>query len=228
MDFQKINHTSIYEEVLLQLENYIETNSLKPEDKLPTERDMAEQLGISRGTIREAFRILEANGIIEVTPGGGRFLKRDLAHSNLIIDMVNEIEPSDPLDLMELREVLESKIIEMVIDRASDEELAEIEAGLSRGNDPFEIDNTFHLALAKASHNTAFYSYMKFNLSLLAKIRMRSLGRPEREQKMADEHWKLMDAIKARDKKLADDMIKQHLGAVKLVLRKDKQVETYN
>ena len=71
MDFQKINHTSLYAEVLLQLENYIERYGLKPGDRLPTERVMAEQLGISRGTLREAFRILEANGIVEVTQEAG-------------------------------------------------------------------------------------------------------------------------------------------------------------
>lgn len=221
MEFRKINHTSLYEDVLLQLEEYIERYGLKPEDRLPTERVMAEQLGISRGTLREAFRILEANGIIEVTPGGGRYLKRDLAHSNLVIDLVNEFEPADTMDLMELREVLELKIVELVIEKASDKELIEIEAGFSRSNDPYEIDNTFHLALAKASHNTAFYNVMKFNLSLLAKIRMRSLGKLEREEKMAKEHEELMEAIKLRDKELAKAKLTQHLEAVKSSIRND-------
>ncbi len=221
MDFQKINRTSLYKDVLLQLKNYIERNNLKPGDCLPTERVMAEQLGISRGTLREAFRILEANGVISVTPGGGRFLERDLAHSNLIIDMINELEYVDAMDLMELREVLELKIVELVIDKASDEELLEIEQSFSRGNDLYEIDNTFHLALAKASHNTAFYSFMKFNLSLLAKIRMRSLGKPEREKKMPEEHEELMIALKMRDKELAKTKLIEHLEAVKRSIRLD-------
>jgi GntR family transcriptional repressor for pyruvate dehydrogenase complex len=126
----------LYKDVLAQLESYIESNDLKVGDSLPTERVMAEQLGISRGTLREAFRILEANGVVRVTPGGGRFLERDLAHSNLIIDMVHELNPIDATDLMELREILELKIVELVIEKATDEELREIELSLSRGNNP--------------------------------------------------------------------------------------------
>jgi GntR family transcriptional repressor for pyruvate dehydrogenase complex len=215
MNFQKISHTSLYKDVLIQLEKYIENNNLKQGDSLPTERVMAEQLGISRGTLREAFRILEANGVIDVTPGGGRFLKRDVARSNLIIDMVNELDPVGIVDLMEIREILEIRIIELVIEKATDDELDEIENGLSRGNDLFEIDNTFHLALAKASHNTAFYSFMKFNLFLLAKIRMKSLGKLEREQKMPVEHKEVLEAIKLRNKDIAKEKIIEHLEAVK-------------
>lgn len=206
----------MYKDVLAQLESYIESNDLKVGDSLPTERVMAEQLGISRGTLREAFRILEANGVVRVTPGGGRFLERDLAHSNLIIDMVHELNPIDATDLMELREILELKIVELVIEKATDEELREIELSLSRGNNPLEIDNTFHLALAKASHNTAFYSFMKFNLSLLAEIRMYSLSKEDRAKKMSVEHDELMQAIKMRDTENAKAKIIKHLEAVKL------------
>jgi len=206
----------LYKDVLAQLESYIESNDLKVGDSLPTERVMAEQLGISRGTLREAFRILEANGVVRVTPGGGRFLERDLAHSNLIIDMVHELNPIDATDLMELREILELKIVELVIEKATDEELREIELSLSRGNNPLEIDNTFHLALAKASHNTAFYSFMKFNLSLLAEIRMYSLSKEDRAKKMSVEHDELMQAIKMRDTENAKAKIIKHLEAVKL------------
>jgi len=223
MSFQKINRTSLYKDVLLQLENYIENNALKLGDCLPTERVMAEQLGISRGTLREAFRILEANGVVKVTPGGGRFLERDLSHSNLIVDMVNELDPVDSMDLMELREILELKIVELVVDKATDEELTEIKESLSRGNDLYEIDNTFHLALAKASRNTAFYSFMKFNLSLLAKIRMRSLGKPKREKEMPEEHDELMAALEKRDKELAKAKLIEHLEAVKRSIRLDSE-----
>ena len=225
MVFQKIVHTSLYQNVISQLEEYIRDKNLKPMDKIPTERDISEQLGISRSTLREAFRVLEANGVINVTHGGGRHLKRDLSHSNLVLDVLNDLECVDELNLMEMRRILEQGIVELVIERASDKELNSIEKSIVSENNLYESDNIFHLALAKATHNPAFYNVMNMNLALLAKIRKRSLSMFERGEKMLLEHKELLEAIKQRDLSLAKKKMADHLDAVVIsILRAEERI----
>ena len=74
MTFKTIVPVRLYESVTEQIMNLIKNNELKPGDKLPPERDLAEKFSISRGSLREAFRVLESRGIIE-RPGGGRFIR---------------------------------------------------------------------------------------------------------------------------------------------------------
>ncbi len=73
--FKPIKTKKIYEEVVDQLKMMLTAGELKPGDKLPSERDMAESLGVSRASVREALTTLEAIGILEIKPGEGTFVK---------------------------------------------------------------------------------------------------------------------------------------------------------
>ena len=211
MDFQTIDHKWLYKEVVLQLENYIKENHLKIGDQLPTERYLAERLGISRGTVREAFRTLEVNGVIESRPGGGRFLKTDLNQHTFLKDVATELDHAAAKDLLELRELIELKQLELVIDRGTEEDFANIEEALNSSEDDYERDSAFHLALAEASHNNAFYLVNKYIMSLLADVRKNYIKRPNRHQEIRHEHAALLDAIKNRDQISAQELMLQHL-----------------
>jgi len=104
MTFKAITPVRLYESVTEQIINLIKNNELKPGDKLPPERELAEKLSISRGSLREAFRVLESRGLIKSKPGGGRFI-REINNEDLIDteNVVLNLEKSSILELIEAR-----------------------------------------------------------------------------------------------------------------------------
>lgn len=214
MGFTKISHSRLYEDVLMQLENYIKENGLKPNDKLPAERIIAEQLGVSRGTLREAFRVLETNGVLTAVPGSGRTLRQDITKVNLIKELVNDVEYSDAMNLMELRLTLEKGILELAIKRATPQDLLEVEISHQLGERAYDLRNSFHLALAKATHNEAFYNALYLNLSQLASIRIYSNSKDTRDKVKRDQHGLILEAVRERDLDLAIERLEEHLVRV--------------
>jgi DNA-binding FadR family transcriptional regulator len=135
----------------------------KPKDKLPNEHQLAEELGVSRTTIREAVKILVANGVLAIERGRGTFVtdRPDSQNDPLGISYIE-----DKMKLIrnwfELRLILEPANVRLVVERASDEEIKEIvawerrDAELMKTGDPYEYaeaDQRFHAAIAKATHN---------------------------------------------------------------------------
>ena len=111
MEFREITPVRLYESVIEQIMNLIKNNKLKPGDKLPPERELAEKLSISRGSLREAFRVLESRGLIKSKPGGGRYIReiRKNGH-NSTENIISSLEKSSILELLEAREMFEVKI----------------------------------------------------------------------------------------------------------------------
>ena len=92
-----------------RLKAFIKENSLRPGDKLPTEAELATEIGVSRTAVREALRGLETLGIIDVQKGSGRYLKK-VVFSEIIDDLAYNLELSSAnlVDLLEIRAVLET------------------------------------------------------------------------------------------------------------------------
>jgi len=213
MVFRKVKYKRLYEEIIEQIEEYIIEEKLNPGDSLPTERELASTLNVSRGTLREAFRVLERQGIIETRPGGGRFL-RELSENNVNdrSKILSRLEKAAILDLLEARETLEMKIVELATQRALEKDILQIENALRKMEvqddsgslhcNPVESDQEFHLAIANATHNVVFSNIIQLNLELLAKIRTKTLKNPHRLEEVYKEHSMIFKAI--RDKNLED------------------------
>ncbi|HRU42029.1 MAG TPA: FadR/GntR family transcriptional regulator [Candidatus Diapherotrites archaeon] len=134
----------------------------KPNDKLPNEHQLAKELGVSRTTIREAVKILVANGVLTIERGRGTFVTEKPDSQNDPFG-ISYIEDKKKLvhNWFEMRLVLEPANVRMVVERASDEEIREIiayereAAALIASGKPFsEADQRFHAAIAKATHNS--------------------------------------------------------------------------
>ena len=110
----------------------IKNNELKPGDKLPPERELAEKLSISRNSLREAFRVLESRGLIKSKPGGGRFIReiRENDHNNTE-NIILSLEKSSILELLEAREMFEVKIAQIPAQRATSEDIELIKKALN-------------------------------------------------------------------------------------------------
>ncbi|MCH1984356.1 FadR family transcriptional regulator [Ruminococcus sp. OA3] len=131
-----------------------------PGEKLPNENKMSEELGISRTTLREAIRILAANGVVEILRGRGTYVRNDLVLDKKCgLSTLGGIK-TDIRDLYEMRLIVEPEAAFLAAQRAGEEEIRhiallgkEIERAVSENRDRTEVERGFHKAIAKATHN---------------------------------------------------------------------------
>lgn len=222
MIIKKIKYHRVYEDVIEQIENMILEGNLAPGDVLPTERELAQAFGISRGTLREAFRILEREGLIETRPGGGRYLNKNLSKTEDRNRIIENIERATIIELLEARETFETGIVELAARRATEQDIVEIEAALekwgkidSESDDPASPDQAFHLSIAKATHNVVLVNLIDLHMDLLQKTLTKTVIIPGRKEEVYKEHLNILQAIKEKDPAKAKDAILYHLKQVK-------------
>ena len=227
MEFKEITPVRLYESAIEQIMNLIKNDKLKPGDKLPPEREMAEKLSISRGSLREAFRVLESRGLIKSKPGGGRYIReiRKNGH-NSTENIILSLEKSSILELLEAREMFEVKIAKIAAQKATPEDIELIEKALNKINEEeglkddkkMESDTEFHLAIASASHNFVFINIIRLHLDLLKDTREKTQQIPGRREERWSEHQAILQAIKEHNSKKAGEAMLKHLRNVKEIV----------
>ncbi len=217
--FHKIKGMKIYEVVIAQLREKLVSGELGPGEMLPPEKNLAEQMGVSRASVREALKILEFTGFLESKPSEGT--KVAYFHPDLLMERLNIATLSHTTtpfqDLVELRETLEPKIARLAVERGDDAELeaiAQIVARTRESSDEIlnsESDALFHLALARASHNIFFVRTLESALSMLEELRTRNLRNNRRREAIQAEHAVIVERLLARDAVGAGKAMKRHL-----------------
>lgn len=210
-----IQHQRLYEQVIAYIQKNIENNTFKIGGKLPTERSLAEQLNVSRGTLRDAFRILESKGIIETRPGAGRILVKPIdSFFDFGEEILIELRKSEIADLIEAREVLEVGMCKLICERITDEEIKEIEEILERQKveKDFDASTYFHLSLATACNNQVLENFIKLNMKLIREVRNQNFSNEEFKQEAIREHREVLNAIKKRDVKLSQQAVRLHFN----------------
>lgn len=159
------NQESLVNEIIIQLSQAILEGDFKPGDKLLSEAQLCEKLGVGRNSLREAIKMLNAIGVLETKRGQGTFLAKEISHdvfNPLIFKLI--LEPKCAKDIYELRVLLETMVILMAIKKATAEDITEVKTIvlktkelLENGHDNIEsfveLDMQFHLTVAKATHN---------------------------------------------------------------------------
>ena len=216
---EPVKKTRLYEDIVKQLIALINSGSLKPGDRLPPERDLATELNVSRTAIREALRALELMGFIDSRVGGGTFI-RQITLDNVIDPFTNLLSQDKKLilELIEVRQLLETEIARLAAKRITPEGMAEIEKSISLMEDEISAggiglngDDAFHEALARAAANSAMEKILNMCRDLLSYSRRASLeiaGQPEKSLK---DHIAIYDAICSKDEKLSGKLMKDHL-----------------
>ena len=122
-EFKPIKTKKIYEEIVEQLRELISTGTFNPGDKLPSERDMAQMLGVSRASVREAVVALQAMGVLDVKPGEGTFVSASM-NSEMIepLALVLSVERNPLAQLMEVRRILEAEAAALAAQRATEQD----------------------------------------------------------------------------------------------------------
>jgi GntR family transcriptional repressor for pyruvate dehydrogenase complex len=227
-DFEVIRRNKVYEEVAKQIERLI-LKKLKPGDKLPSERDLAEMLRVSRSSIRDAIRGLELMGLVEPRQGAGTIVRETSAES-LINPFANALKRRREMvtELLDFRKMLEPPLAARAATHASADEISEMEEILQRqekrqsqGDAAIAEDAEFHYSIALASGNSVVLKVIDTIMDLLRDTRERSLQVEGRSQKSLAGHRRILAAIKRHDTESAKAAMRRHIEDVEeIVLNK--------
>jgi len=217
MHIAPVRADRLSDKVVKHIIRLIQDGTLKTGDKLPTEVQFAEQFEVSRGVIREAMTQLRSTGYIRRKPKDGTYIQGN-SLTELTSPVMEVIKRAVYADLLDFREPLETKMVEIVIDKASDEEIDEIIECLntSYGEEQhFSLDHYFHYKLAQASCNAFYVNFINTYYDLIEEIAERSKRDQNRWREVKTEHQKIADAIAKRDKKAAREAMALHLSNVR-------------
>jgi GntR family transcriptional repressor for pyruvate dehydrogenase complex len=214
---------SLAERVSLALMDSIASGRLSPGDRLPSERDLGEQFGVSRTVVREAVRGMQARGVLKVRPGRGAEVVALPASQitetfTLFLRGANTQHVIDGEQISEVRETLELRLAELACRRATPEEFAQMEAAIAAMAEETDVeqasafDMTFHRLIASATKNMLFVVLLDSLGDVLLQLRRRSLSVPGRRDGAVAEHRHILDALTAGDVVAARAAMADHLA----------------
>jgi DNA-binding FadR family transcriptional regulator len=224
--FKQVKQNKAYQDVVEQIQEAIMDGTLKAGRLLPAERELKEQFGISRGTLREALRVLEQKGLIEIRTGvTGGSMVREVNSDNLSENLGLLIRNCavSLKDLAEFREEVEGGVAALAAQRAGEEDvvlleklLAEAEAHLAKGRTGWDAfirtDEQVHLALARMSGNLLFLTVLQSMYFNIHTYYVKYLPRNKAllQENLTDLH-DIVAAITARDGMKARSIAQSHV-----------------
>lgn len=218
LKLQIVKSDRLYMKVAQQLNSLIENEVIKPGERFPSERELAEQLGVSRPTIREAMIALELSGVIEIRTGSGIY----------VTHQKNRIKPElddngiGPFEILEIRQILEVQACALAATRITNEQIEqlrqaveEMEEEQKQPNASEKADQKFHSIIAQASQNSAISSVVDWlwvlrNESILSTAFLERI-RNEGVHPSIEEHRLILTALEQRDSKKAAAAMQQHI-----------------
>jgi DNA-binding FadR family transcriptional regulator len=221
--FKPIEPQKMSLRVVEQIMDHVREGHLKPGDKLPAERIIAEQLGVSRPTVREALSALEIIGLVEIKTGQGAFVNAVDWNNKKAEALALLGEERSPFEVLEARRIIETDAARLACERASAQEIAEIEEAVqmlrdelaSHGQWSEEADQQFHLSIVKAARNSVLMDLFvllteKTGRRLWARAKEKVHSIPGRSDEFLHEHAQIYEAIRERDPEKARTSILRH------------------
>ncbi|MCD8324677.1 MAG: FadR family transcriptional regulator [Clostridiales bacterium] len=200
-------------------------------EKLPSERHMAEEFGVSRNMLRESLRVLADQGVIEILPGKGNYVsnKQEASLSDQLEVLLFDSN-SNLMEIVEVRQVLETETCLKAVQVATADDIHFIEHFYHRINEyrtqvsKFnEYDMQFHLQIAAASHNSIYLPLLKalYNISDRKIFWITELY-PTRVDSAQKEHRELIEAIRNHDRKRAKAVASKHFNIQDILMSQSK------
>lgn len=217
---QPIQKLKVADAIAAQLEQLIRDGQYLVGSKLPPERELAEQLGVARSTIREGLRILESSGFVRIVHGVGALVEADTPRSNMLEELLSA-SGTTVRELFEVREALESKAAELAARRRSDADLSKMRALLEEagqadiGNERFiELDALFHASVARATANRLMATIFDNIGSAFTEYSQRVIDLPGRRARAHVGHERIYECIASQDGSAAREAALTHLRDV--------------
>lgn len=220
--FSPIKNTKVYEQVIDQIKEMIANGTLKRGDKLPSERELVEQLQVSRTSIREALRALQIIGLVECNQGEGNFIKESFENSLFEpLSIMFMLQETSPEEILELRKVIETETTALAAKRISDDELEHMGNLITQFKEAkddlngVEIDKEFHYLIAQASKNLLILNILNAVSSLIDSFikdaRKKILAVEDNRELLVKQHENIYDALLKHNSKDAALYMRRHL-----------------
>jgi GntR family transcriptional repressor for pyruvate dehydrogenase complex len=239
LQLEPLERAKTYELVVRRIKEEIFAGRLRPGDRLPGERQLSEQLQVSRPSVREAVRILQAMEIVRTTPGAG-------PSSGLVISA----EPSRALtgllglhvalssysvaEVMSVRMALEMQAVRTLAEGVEERDLSGVEQALEGMSDPdlprvefHDLDTEFHVQLARGTGNALLTDLM---MALRESVRQPmdeafadEPSWPARQRTLVREHVEISEAVRAGDAARAEDLMRRHIDGFYESMQQDQR-----
>lgn len=225
VEFESIRRNKVYEEVARLIQNHI-FEHLKPGDVLPPERELAQKLGVSRGSVRDAIRSLELIGQLEPQQGRGTVVC-DPSADALVGPLAAVIMQKRKLvgELLDVRKIIEPPLARRAARHATAAQIAEMEQILERQSDKvrsgamtIEEDNEFHYRIALAADNSVILRILDVLMDMLRETRQQSLQISGRPQKSLAGHRRILAAFRRHDPRASGAAMRQHLEEIENIV----------
>jgi GntR family transcriptional repressor for pyruvate dehydrogenase complex len=239
--FERLTPQKNYMQIARQVRNLIRDGTLKVGTQLPPERDLVQQFGASRASVREALSALEMLGLVECRGGQGNFIKADGSDGTIDGELLRTLlQDHDPYEIFEARLEMEPNLAGLAAERATAEERERLSGHVKRMRELgerilaeadkqpaiaeyMEEDRKFHLEISRAAHNHVLFTVFA-GVNLMMKethwkaMKSKGLQDPANVAAYAVEHASILEAILDRDAKAADREARKHLSMLKQTL----------
>lgn len=224
--FEKVELPDPVDTVIEQIRNLLHNGTLKPGDKLPSERRLEEKMGVPRGIINRAMRMMETYGIVKTVPQSGTYIANICVEAlDGLMSNIVTLNENDYDALADTRCLLEKYAIELVVSNASEEELKDLEVTQEKiakeirsGYVSFDKDMVFHLKIAAYSKNPVLKSVLTkltVNMIDLLKGFETEIYKEALSKRLEDallEHNEIIEALKARNVQKASLSMEKHFN----------------
>lgn len=215
-----VERMSIVQQVINNLIDYIDENHCQAGDKMPTEKEICEMLGVGRSTVREAYRMLQAMGRVQSIQGKGVFvIDREAQDKENGLSWFKRYG-NNVIDFMEIRTALEVMGVRLAIRRASEQDIRTLEkihsCFLKAIEEKNEIamtsyDEAFHNQIALMTHNVLMEKIQEVLAECFVGCRIELYKIDKNQQRAVEPHAKIIEAIKERNEEKAADIMMKHL-----------------
>lgn len=223
MDNFKVDRKSISEEVVEYLKSLIYQGKYKSGEKIPGEREMAQKINVSRNTVREAYKVLEAQGYLNIRHGQGVFVSDEDSQIRKLTSSFF-IKQDTFVELFAIRKILETEAVSWLVEKLNPHHQQELMQLMDTHQQALTnkisfreqalLDQKFHLALARMSGNSILLRIMIHLIDLLTEVRTKTIRIPGRAEQSLREHIQIASAILAQEKTLAKENMLNHLNSV--------------
>lgn len=214
----------LYEDIVIDLQEQIESGKLIEGEKLPSERKMVDSYGVSRNVVREALKVLSEKGMIEIRPGKGAYvniLDNDQVFKKLELAVLSS--KSTLLEILEVREIIEKAIVVKAVEKATKKDVFNLRKIYEKMQSRLETqmnfageDAIFHEALAKCTGNKmlevlikTFYTLTDKKLFLVSQLYSQKLIQAQ------NEHMIIIEAIEEKDVQKGLDALTSHMQCIR-------------
>jgi GntR family transcriptional repressor for pyruvate dehydrogenase complex len=238
-----IDKKNYSQQVFSYIFEQIDKGRLKPGNRLPNERQLSEEMGISRPPLREALKALVSLGLLTTRHGGGTYVNEfgeDYLKS--MLRFMTVVDDGFVIDFVQMRKVLETESARMAATAASAEQIANLERIHDERKQLFndnsghlescrdhlqKLDLEFHLSIAEASGNRVFSAFLDAMHNILRKHQKQAVMAENMTSRSLEFHQRILDAIKAKEPDEAAEAMYAHIASVEQAIcaniaRKDK------